>query len=313
MDNGPGLTACIFHYLDCKNKLTLITQGEEMTLRAATHTSTDTASRSLNAEVIDTIRAHHTELADRLHDRTRAVLAAAQLGDCTTTRGALHEWYREELMPHIVAEERALYSAASELDATRLLVCAMLTEHRALVSLVADLALTRDPFETATIAASAQALFTAHLGKENDLLLPALDAAGLDLAALLEGMHEILGATADAPAATGCGCGCGHGTAGEQAAPTVLQITDAPRQGLAAQASSGSAELDVRVLPHGQRHEIIFGRLDALAPGDALVIVNDHDPKPLRYQTEALWPDQFTWSYREAGPQTWRVAITRAH
>jgi uncharacterized protein (DUF2249 family) len=69
--------------------------------------------------------------------------------------------------------------------------------------------------------------------------------------------------------------------------------------------------LDVRVLPHGQRHDIIFTKLDALAPGETLVIVNDHDPKPLRYQASALWPDKFEWTYREAGPQVWRVAIAR--
>jgi len=72
-------------------------------------------------------------------------------------------------------------------------------------------------------------------------------------------------------------------------------------------------ELDVRTLPHGGRHEIIFASLDALEPGEAFVILNDHDPKPLRYQTEALWPDVFTWDYLESGPALWRVAITRAH
>ena len=72
-----------------------------------------------------------------------------------------------------------------------------------------------------------------------------------------------------------------------------------------------SDRLDVRTLPHVQRHEIIFGRLDALAPGQALVILNDHDPKPLRYQASAMWPDRFEWSYLEAGPVEWRVAITR--
>jgi len=76
-------------------------------------------------------------------------------------------------------------------------------------------------------------------------------------------------------------------------------------------ATGASEELDVRALAHGQRHEIIFAKLDALAPGAALVIVNDHDPKPLRYQTSALWPDRFEWTYREAGPAVWRVAITR--
>lgn len=70
-------------------------------------------------------------------------------------------------------------------------------------------------------------------------------------------------------------------------------------------------ELDVRTLPHGQRHDVIFSKLNALEIGQALLIVNDHDPVPLRYQSEALWPDTFRWDYEESGPQQWRVAITR--
>jgi uncharacterized protein (DUF2249 family) len=72
------------------------------------------------------------------------------------------------------------------------------------------------------------------------------------------------------------------------------------------------AELDVRSLPHSGRHEIIFARLDELVPGDTFVILNDHDPKPLRYQSEALWPGRFAWNYLETGPLQWRVEITRA-
>lgn len=71
-------------------------------------------------------------------------------------------------------------------------------------------------------------------------------------------------------------------------------------------------ELDVRTLPHGRgRHDAIFGRLNTLNPGGQLVIVNDHDPKPLRYQIDVVWPEVFDWEYLEAGPQVWRVAITR--
>jgi uncharacterized protein (DUF2249 family) len=71
-------------------------------------------------------------------------------------------------------------------------------------------------------------------------------------------------------------------------------------------------ELDVRRLPHGRgRHDAIFGRLNALNPGGQLVIVNDHDPRPLRYQIDVVWPEVFDWEYLEAGPQVWRVAITR--
>ena len=70
-------------------------------------------------------------------------------------------------------------------------------------------------------------------------------------------------------------------------------------------------DLDVRVLAHGQRHESIFAKYRALAPGTGFVLVNDHDPKPLRYQFEAEHPGEFTWNYLESGPKVWRVRIGR--
>jgi uncharacterized protein (DUF2249 family) len=41
------------------------------------------------------------------------------------------------------------------------------------------------------------------------------------------------------------------------------------------------------------------------------VLVNDHDPKPLRYQFEAEHAGEFTWEYLESGPEVWRVRIGR--
>ena len=70
-------------------------------------------------------------------------------------------------------------------------------------------------------------------------------------------------------------------------------------------------ELDVRALPHAQRHAAIFALLDRLQAGQALVIVNDHDPAPLGYQLRALHGDGFGWEYLEKGPAVWRVAIRR--
>lgn len=283
-----------------------------MTVHAAEATTPGT-TQGRNAEVIDTIRAHHAQLAAQLQERTAAVLAAARQGDCAAPRTRLHDWYRTELIPHAIAEERTLYSAAEKIDTTTLLIQGMLAEHQALVSLIADLALAEAPFDIALAASSAQSLFTVHLGKENDLLLPALDAAGVGLGALLDGMHELLGPPVDSAPSHGCGCGCGH-DAGD--APTTLQITTTPPgpdfESPGPASVDVSEELDVRTLPHGQRHELIFARLDALATGEALVIVNDHDPKPLRYQTEALWPERFAWTYQEAGPRIWRIAITSA-
>jgi hypothetical protein len=196
---------------------------------AKTTQSASAAPAGANDAVIDAIRAHHAQLADELRTRTDAVLAAARHGDCTRASKELHDWYRTVLIPHAVAEEHSLYSPASELDSTRLLVCGMLAEHRFLISQVADLALAAHPFEVATAAAAAQAVFTVHLSKENDLLLPALDQAGTDLGAILDGMHEILGHTQDTESESGhsgCGCGCEHDVPEPDAA--VLQIGGQP-------------------------------------------------------------------------------------
>ncbi|MGH9046811.1 MAG: DUF2249 domain-containing protein [Acidimicrobiales bacterium] len=76
-------------------------------------------------------------------------------------------------------------------------------------------------------------------------------------------------------------------------------------------APAEESELDVRSLPHGQRHDTIFAAYDALGDGHGFVLVNDHDPKPLRYQFEAQHDGEFSWDYLEAGPKLWRVRIGR--
>lgn len=69
--------------------------------------------------------------------------------------------------------------------------------------------------------------------------------------------------------------------------------------------------LDVRHLVPAQRHTLIFDTCARLSVGDSIVLVNDHDPKPLYYQFEAEQPGQFGWEYVHSGPEVWRVRITR--
>ncbi|WP_195210429.1 DUF2249 domain-containing protein [Actinomarinicola tropica] len=72
--------------------------------------------------------------------------------------------------------------------------------------------------------------------------------------------------------------------------------------------------IDVRTIPPRERHPLIFRELDGLTPGTSLRLLNDHDPRPLRYQLEAERPDHFRWEYVEEGPEQWAVDITsRAH
>jgi uncharacterized protein (DUF2249 family) len=51
--------------------------------------------------------------------------------------------------------------------------------------------------------------------------------------------------------------------------------------------------------------------LDELEAGTTVILVNDHDPLPLRYQLEATRGDRFSWDYLESGPKTWKVRIGR--
>lgn len=74
---------------------------------------------------------------------------------------------------------------------------------------------------------------------------------------------------------------------------------------------NASSILDVTLLEPAQKHPTIFARFDQLASGDALVIHNDHDPKPLYYQLLGKRGNVFVWEYQEKGPEWWKVRITK--
>lgn len=70
-------------------------------------------------------------------------------------------------------------------------------------------------------------------------------------------------------------------------------------------------ELDARTIPHAIRHATIFGALDSIKPGSAMVLVAPHDPLPLLAQIEERTPGGFTVEYLERGPEAWRLAFRR--
>ena len=73
-----------------------------------------------------------------------------------------------------------------------------------------------------------------------------------------------------------------------------------------------TAELDIRTIPPARKHPTIHARLETLASGDALTLLNDHDPRPLRFELEHDHPGAFAFEYLESGPELWRVRIRRA-
>lgn len=77
------------------------------------------------------------------------------------------------------------------------------------------------------------------------------------------------------------------------------------------QATSPVIELDARIIPPLEKHPTIFRTFDTLKAGESMLLVNDHDPKRLRYQLAAERPNGFEWTYQESGPTVWRVRIER--
>lgn len=70
-------------------------------------------------------------------------------------------------------------------------------------------------------------------------------------------------------------------------------------------------ELDVRPIRKPEKHPTIFARFAALTVGEAFVLVNNHDPVHLHDEFERDLPGSYDWEYLEAGPQLWRIRISR--
>jgi iron-sulfur cluster repair protein YtfE (RIC family) len=145
-------------------------------------------------EAAEAIRGHHVELHANLRDRVLAVRDAVRGGgSAIAARDAVLAFLDAELLPHAMAEEKALYPAGA-VGASALLVEAMIEEHRDIVRRIGDLRVAVDPVEIVAISSAVLALFESHLAKENDRLIPALVARDdISLGDLLAGMHELVG------------------------------------------------------------------------------------------------------------------------
>jgi uncharacterized protein (DUF2249 family) len=114
-------------------------------------------------------------------------------------------------------------------------------------------------------------------------------------------MHHIARIEQQAEAAT---------SVASSAAP--MSTASPVRKEPAVSVDSGSERvLDVRTEEPKRRHELIFETFTDLPVGQTYVLVNDHDPKPLRYQFDAENAGEFSWDYLEQGPEVWRVRIGR--
>ena len=251
-------------------------------------------STEADAAVVQSLADRHVEMLGTLKVVVGETLDAARGSDIAAVslaKDRLVEWGRDQVLPHVRSLAAALHPVAAGNDDGRWVV-KLLAEDALLVDdLLTEIEEAPDAVAVATAARALWEVLSAHLARTDDVLVPlVVQARGTDLAALVEQVRDV-----EPPNATeGCGtgghsCGCGE-TSG----------ADHP-------------ELDATTIPHAIRHATIFGALDAVPVGGAMVLVAPHDPLPLLAQLDQRSRGGFGVEYLERGPEKWRLLLSRNH
>lgn len=142
---------------------------------------------------------HHAHLTADLQQRVGALRAAvANNKPFTEERDSVHNFAVTELVPHALAEEDVIYLAGAGVATMKPLVDGMLMEHETIVGLVPQISAADDGTDAVASSVALLTIFEVHVRKENDLLLPALIAAGTDPAKLLADMEAAFGSRQEA-------------------------------------------------------------------------------------------------------------------
>src|SRR5665213_1745753 len=164
-------------------------------------------SEELNAMTITQVDAfeamlqHHRTLVEDVDSRIAVIAEAVGRGmPDGPAVGALITYLAEEVLPHALAEEDSIYRAAGTRADLADTVNGMIAEHRVLGSAIESLASAPTAHAALIQATQIGTFFTAHVNKENELLLPALlEDNDVDLAQLLVQMHRLTEAAQEAP------------------------------------------------------------------------------------------------------------------
>ncbi len=260
------------------------------------------ASSETESTAVTSLTNQQTEHVGALTLRVAALIKAVENSDgpqAITARAELITWAHTQLLPYLNARAATLYPAARGIDRARLLVESQLATTDHIADLVKKIAEAPNPVQAVARASAAEALFSALAAADQGHLLPLLaQEPGVSLTELElasqeqekqngQTTQESGNASAAAPAEGGHSCGCGG--------------SDEPEL----------PELDARAVPHAIRHATIFGALDGVGPGSGMILLAPHDPLPLLAQIADRWPDVFTVTYLERGPETWKLSFTR--
>ncbi|KOU77229.1 cation-binding protein [Streptomyces sp. MMG1533] len=268
------------------------------------------ASDPQDATALEGAEAHHARLAGELAGRVKMLLTAVERNPSAAEKihADLVTFCDRSLLPHAAAEKAVLYPVAHGMPEARLLIESLIGEHRCLTALVDALRTAPGPAGAAADARALQVLFEEHVAKENGLVLPLLAMTPeISLAELLADMHHRLAGATPAQGA--------HGTRATEEGQDVQEEQTEETGGCGGVCGCGGTEdtaepeLDVREVPHALRHATVFGALDAVPAGTAMVLVAPHDPLPLLAQIEQRSPGTFSVEYLERGPEAWRLRL----
>lgn len=73
--------------------------------------------------------------------------------------------------------------------------------------------------------------------------------------------------------------------------------------------SQFAATVNATEYPPHLKHKVIFETFNKLESNESLLLINDHDPVPLRFQFESMHPGKYSWEYIEQGPDTFKIKI----
>jgi hypothetical protein len=204
-----------------------------------------------------TARAAAREAQQRLRSRLAELTTAEPTAGADQSSVAdLVDFCRHELREYLVAADRDLCTPASRGAEGRLLVAALRVASAALNAQINDLAVASSS-DAARIGAMIAGALDLYIRIEESVLRPAVaDPAGVD--------------------------------------PSL--VVTAPQTSLQGEGGDAPAVIDVRQIARGGRHPRVFARYARLAPGEAFILVNNHDPKPLRREFDAIHAGAFSGS-----------------
>lgn len=260
---------------------------------------------------------HHAHLAGALAGRVALLQQAADRADVAgaeSIRVDLVAFCDNELLPHAFAEEASVYGDAHKLAEGKLLIDSLIGEHNRIKVMVDALRTAGTPADTAAEARALQVFFESHKDKEEDLVLPLLAAKGASLKGVLGHLHEEFEKAQPEGAHAGHGHGHGHGGCGCGGHGEGHGHGGGHGHGhggcTCGEEDEELPELDARTVPHAIRHATVFGALEAVPAGKAMVLVAPHDPLPLLAQIEQRYPGVFEVTYLERGPEAWRLQLS---